>query len=152
MLADRGDALPVSALPVDGTFPTAAEETCSVAIAEIDTLPRAEATDDPIERADVLDNANAALATMLVQLQPIVPDEPPLAQEAKWLEWEAMGEWLEDWDLHLQDRQDYAAALREDPKARFTETAKANRQVSRAIDGYAQVNRMPSCETPGDVG
>ncbi|MEZ5238114.1 MAG: hypothetical protein R2716_03935 [Microthrixaceae bacterium] len=53
--------------------------------------------------------------------------------------------------MHLGDREDYAAALRADPEARFTETPKGSKQISRAIDSYAQVNRMPSCGTPGDV-
>ncbi len=34
----------------DRTFPTAAEPVCAEAVATINSLPRAEATDDPVER------------------------------------------------------------------------------------------------------
>ncbi len=66
--------------------------------AQIDLLPRAEATDDPVERADVVDSADAALASMLAELAPIAPTEPPETAEA-------VDEWLGDWAVHLEDRQ-----------------------------------------------
>ena len=128
----------------DRTFPTAAEEICAAALEEIDELPPAEVTFDPLERAAVIDEANDILAVMLSQLAPLAPTEPPEAAEA-------VEEWLDDWSTYLGDRQEYADALRDDPEARFTESPKGPKQISRAIDSYAQVNRMTSCETPGDV-
>lgn len=128
----------------DRTFPTRAEEICAVANDEISHLPPAESTDDPIERAEVIDTANSTLARMVADLAPLAPTEPPQAAEA-------VGEWLDDWGTHLEDRQRYAEDLRVDPTARFTETPKGSKQISRAIDSFAEVNRMPSCGTPGDV-
>lgn len=129
----------------DRTFPTAAEEVCAAAAAQVDALPRAESTEDPIERAEVIETANAVLAEMVVELRGLAPTSPPAAAET-------VEEWLGDWETHLGDRERYAAALREDPEVRFTETPKAGKQISRAIDSFAQVNRMRSCQTPGDVG
>jgi hypothetical protein len=143
MLFIYDPGLMIDELP-DQTFPTAAEQICATANDTIIHLPPAEATDDPIERADVIDTANATLSTMLAELAPLAPTEPPESAEA-------IEEWLDDWGTHLGDRRRYADELREDPTARFTETPKGSKQVSRAIDGFAQVNRMPSCETPGDV-
>lgn len=128
----------------DQTFPTEAEQICATAIDTISHLPPAEATDDPIERADVIDTANASLSTMLAELAPLAPSEPRSSAEA-------VDEWLGDWATHLEDRQRYADGLRTDPESRFTETPKGSKQISRAIDSFAQVNHMPSCETPGDV-
>lgn len=129
----------------DPSFPQAAEPICTATMAELDRLPRAESTDDPVERADVIDRADALLATMVDRLRPLAPESPPEAVEA-------VDEWLGDWDDHIGDRTRYADALRGNPDARFTESVKGSKQLSRAIDGFAQVNRMPSCETPGDVG
>ncbi len=128
----------------DKAFPTEAEQICADAVAEISELPPAQTTDDPIERADVIDDANTILSRMLGQLAPLVPSEPPESNEA-------VSEWLDDWATHIGDRQAYADALRTDPDARFTETPKGTKQISRAIVGYAEVNDMPSCAPPGDV-
>lgn len=138
----------------DRTFPTEAEQVCSEAEARIDLLPPAQTADDPLERAEVVETANETLSVMVAQLGPLAPAEPADGPDAgqEWLDYEAVQEWLGDWATHLQDRADYATALREDPDARFTETTKGSKQVSRAIDSYAEVNRMPSCSTPGDVG
>jgi hypothetical protein len=129
----------------DRTFPEAAEEVCAVAVANIEALPRAEAAQDAAGRAAVVTVANQELATMLAGLRPLAPTEPPEAAEA-------VNEWLDDWDSYLADREQYAEDLARDPETRFTERQKGGKQISRAIDAYAQVNRMTSCETPGDVG
>lgn len=129
----------------DPSFPRAAEQVCSTTMAELDALPRAETAAGPVERADTIDQANLLLRDMLAQLRPLAPNDPPEAEEA-------VHEWLDDWSTHIEDRQDFADRLRDDPDARFTESPKGTKQVSRAIDGYAQVNRMRSCESPGDVG
>lgn len=129
----------------DRSFPEAAEPICADAMAQLDELPRAESTDDPVERAAVIDRADALLTGMVGRLRPLAPTSPPAAAEA-------VNEWLGDWEVHIVDRARYAAALRDDADARFTESVKGSKQLSRAVDGFAQVNRMNSCETPGDVG
>jgi len=55
-------------------------------------------------------------------------------------------------DQHVDDRAVYAKDLQSGQDARFLESTKGARQLSRAIDAFAQVNKMPSCETPEDVG
>jgi hypothetical protein len=129
----------------DREFPRAAEQVCADAMVRLDALPRAETARGPLDRADTIDEANAVLRDMVGGLRPLAPGAPADAAEA-------VDEWLDDWSTHVEDRQDFADRLREDPDARFTETVKGAKQVSRAIDGFAQVNRMRSCETPGDVG
>lgn len=129
----------------DKTFPTAAEAVCADAVAEIELLPEAQTAEDNIERAAVVTEANGYLTSMVDELRLIAPIDPPESAEA-------VNEWLDDWEIHLEDRTEYAQRLASDPEARFTETPKAEKQISRAIDSFAQVNSMVSCSTPGDVG
>ncbi len=129
----------------DRTFPRAAEEVCAGSRSELDALPPANVSRTADERADVVDAANGRLRAMVDRLRAIVPQGQGRISTG-------IDEWLNDWSTYIDDRQAYADGLRADPQTRFTETVKANRQVSRAIDGFAEVNRMQSCTTPGDVG
>ena len=129
----------------DPAFPNAAEEICHQARVKIEALPVASQTTDPADRADVVDEANDALRTMTGELAAIIPEGQGKVTSG-------IEEWVKDWNTFIADRQEYADSLREDPETRFAESLKANRQVSRAIDAFAQVNRMESCTVPGDVG
>ncbi|MCZ7628414.1 MAG: hypothetical protein M5U19_04865 [Microthrixaceae bacterium] len=73
MLFVYDPGLMIDELP-DRTFPTEAEKICAATNEAISDLPPAETTDDPIERAGVIDTANIDLATMLVRLAPPGPD------------------------------------------------------------------------------
>jgi hypothetical protein len=129
----------------DRTFPTAAEGICAVTAARLEALPPAYRAVDAAERADVVDQANVELRSMVQELRAVVPTAQGQVTTG-------ISEWLDDWEVYIGDRQVYADGLRADDDTRFTETVKANRQISRAIDGFAEVNRMESCTTPGDVG
>lgn len=129
----------------DRTFPRAAEAVCARAERRLEQLPPATSARTPEERADTIDEANRILGGMVDELEPLAPDEPRNVAEG-------VRQWLEDWRAHIADRDQYASALRDDPGARFLETTKGDRQISRAIDGFAEVNRMRSCEVPPDVG
>lgn len=127
----------------DRTFPTAAVEVCDRYEARVDQLPLASASPTAADRADVIDEANTYLGAMVEELATIAP-----TGEGR----DLVEAWLADWRTHVADRQAYADSLRTDEDARFLETIKGNRQLSRAIDGFAEVNRMEACSTPGDVG
>jgi len=129
----------------DRSFPIAAERICAASRSDLDALPPANVSRTATERAEVIDTANARLRAMIGELRSVVPDGEGRVTSG-------VNEWLDDWSTYVEDRQAYADGLRADPQTRFTETVKANRQVSRAVDGFAEVNRMESCSTPGDVG
>lgn len=129
----------------DRRFPTAAERVCARAESRLAQLPPATAARTPEDRADTVDRADAILTGMLDELEPLVPRGQGRVTRG-------VQQWIDDWRTHVQDRANYARALRTDPGARFMETTKGTRQISRAIDGFAQVNEMPSCEVPTDVG
>jgi hypothetical protein len=129
----------------DRTFPTAAEQICAASQSQIDALPASNTSATASDRADVVDQANVDLRRMIEQLRAQVPADQGQVTTG-------VNDWLNDWSTYIDDRQAYADGLRVSADTRFTESVKANRQISRAIDSFAQVNRMTSCMTPGDVG
>jgi hypothetical protein len=62
--------------------------------------------------------------------------------------------WFADWRTYVQDREAFADALRTDPDAKFlvSENAELHDSVDKTIEIFADVNDMPDCATPGDVG
>ncbi len=130
----------------DRSFPTAAEEICAATRAQLDELPPANLATGPEDRANTVEVSNGLLVQMVGELRPLTPDGP--ANERAGVQ-----EWLDDWVTYIGDRQQYVVNLRSDENARFLESTKGapNRGITRAINGFAQVNRMESCETPGDL-
>ncbi len=129
----------------DAAFGVAAEPICAEAAATLATLPRAEDSTSAAQRADVIDDANGTLTEMVDRLDEL---EVSTARDR-----EMTDEWISDWRTFIDDRADFAARLREDDMARFYVTEKPGRlQVTKAIDDLAEVNDMPSCVDPGDVG
>lgn len=141
VFAFSGDYQPAGWL-TDRTFPTAAEEICSESMTELDALPPAHQAKDAATRAATIDRANAILRDMQGRLRAIVP----VSSDTKFIE-----EWIDDYSVFVADRVEYARKLRTDPGADFLVTKKYGAQISRSLDNYANVNKMPSCVTPGDV-
>jgi hypothetical protein len=142
----------------DRRFPTQAEQVCAAAKAELDELPPAEAAQNADERADVVARSNVVLARMLADLRPLVPQSPdpsdtsPEAREQRRVN-DGIHEWIDDWGTYLGNREDYVENLHADDDARFLESTKGSdtRGITRAINGFAEVNRMESCTTPADL-
>ena len=130
----------------DRTFPTAAEQVCAAAKAEFDQLQPADQARNAQERADVVAESNDILTRMVADLRPLAPTSPEQVASG-------VDEWLDDWETYIGDRRLYVEELRIDDEARFLETVKGSdtKGISRAINSFAQVNRMESCMTPGDV-
>lgn len=126
----------------DPAFATAAQARCDAALGDVAALPAATDSTSAADRADVVDEANASFAAMLVDLAALAP-----AGE----DGEIVTEWLADWRTYLADREAYADALRADPEARLLVTAKDSQQITEFIDAFAADNRMTACATPLDV-
>jgi len=125
------------------TFPTLAEPVCARASSVLTSLPPAWSTETPEARADAVDSSVVVLDEMVADLRAL----PTGGQDA------AVNEWLVDWETFIADRADYAGRLRLDPEARFyvTQSDRDRRQITLAIDRFAETNRMPSCVTPSDL-
>jgi hypothetical protein len=126
----------------DPTFAAAAQERCREALDVVAQLPRADEVASAPERADVVDEANMAFGAMLDDLAALAPTGE---------DGEIVAEWVADWRVYLEDRAQYADALREDPEARFLVSPKDGQHVTEYLDAFAKDNRMPACSTPLDV-
>ena len=127
----------------DRRFPTAAEPICKKAMADVKKFPPAPESKTPADRADVVAGSTARLQQMLDDLSSVVPP----GADAKWI-----NQWLADWRVHLSDRMDFVDRLRRKGASQeFFESTKAGTQISKSLDNYAEINKMPSCATPADV-
>lgn len=130
----------------DRAYASQAEQRCQVLLRELKALPQAQAIDSATERADVLDRATAMATSTVDDLEAAAPRT---GDDRVRLEG-----WLGDWRQYLGDRTDFATRLRADPDARFfvSENERLRDPVDKTIEVFADVNDMPSCATPGDVG
>ncbi len=117
---------------------------CQALRADLGELPNAEAIPGAEERADVLDRANALVAGMVDDIE---ADAPTGGDPGT-----SMRGWIEDWRTYVANREDYARRLRADPGARLLLDERFGDSVDRTIEVFADVNDMPDCATPGDVG
>jgi hypothetical protein len=127
----------------DPAFAAAAEPICAATRADIDDLGLPTEVSSPAERAAMVAAENDLLLAMLDDVEAL---PRPAGDDADWI-----GQWLGDWRLHVQDRQDWADDLAAGDDHLFVESARAGEQVSKVVDNFAEVNDMPSCATPGDV-
>ena len=127
----------------DRAFPAAAEPICAVTATEIEALGLPTEVATPLERADMVDEENRLLRSMVERLATL---DRPVGEQGDWV-----ARWLDDWRLHISDRQAWADDLRAGDDHLFVESARAGEQVSNVVDNFAEVNDMPSCVTTGDV-
>lgn len=128
----------------DLSWTAEADRICAAAVADVAALPSAQSAADAEERADVIVVATDRFEEMLVDLERLAPtgdSRDAVITEA----------WLADYRQFLADRDAFAAALREDPTARFLVTEKYGSHITKPIDRFARVNEMEACMSPGDV-
>ncbi len=120
------------------------EQICASAKAKINALPPARTAKTPVERAGVLDQANAYVADLIDSLK--TNKISGSARDGHLVEL-----WLADWDLYLSNRRDYAAILHQNLDKAFAVSLRNGTPITERLDGFADINNMVSCETPGDV-
>ncbi|HEX7096517.1 MAG TPA: hypothetical protein VF183_11585 [Acidimicrobiales bacterium] len=129
----------------DRSFVEDANEICEARFAQLDALPRAQTASTPEERAAVLDQANAIIATLIDELRAAGAD-------AVGRDRELLDLWFGDWDAYLAARERYAQQLRTDPEnAVFTVPDRSGGQITLTMDGFARSNRITECYVPLDV-
>ena len=126
----------------DPAFAVAAQARCDAALDVVATLPAATESATPDDRADVVEAANEIFTAMLDDLAELAPDGE---------DGELVEEWLADWRTYVQDRAEYADAIRADPEAQLLVSAKDREQITEYLDAFAADNRMIACATPIDV-
>lgn len=129
----------------DRAFVTRTEARCVTLLADLADLPNGSFVQDPVERARVLDEATDRVEAMV---DAIDADAPTTGDDARSVEG-----WIADWRTYVANRRDYADRLRVDPEARLLlDQSLGGDSVDKPIEIFADVNDMPSCATPGDVG
>ncbi|WP_334145110.1 hypothetical protein [Rhabdothermincola sp.] len=129
----------------DPSFGAAAEPICASAQARLADLPPAFQAPEPAARAAAISSGTEVLQAMVDDLRSIAPSRGTR-------DGDMVAEWLDDWQTYLGDRRAHAARLAEEGDVRFYVTEKEGRQITAPIDRFAQINHMPSCATPGDLG
>jgi hypothetical protein len=129
----------------DTGFAVTAEPLCAAAVDDIAALPSAGEAATAVERAEVLDDANAVLTAMVDDLAEIEVDTTR--------DRELVDLWIADWRIYIEDRREFADELRIDATAELLVTAREGRQITLTIDRFASkvVNDMESCTTPLDA-
>jgi hypothetical protein len=127
----------------DPAFAAAAEPICAATQEAILDLPSPQSAGSPEERAVLVDDGTALLRAMVADLDTEAPEG---GRDGR-----LVGLWLDDWEVYLSDRDDYAAELAAGEDVQFTLTAKQGDQITEPLDGFAESNDMDSCSTPLDV-
>ena len=136
-------AEPAPDLLDDGSFAVSAQNLCDATMSQLEQLPQAFQSASASDRADVVAQTNTDLGNMLDSMRAVVP----AAERDQGM----LDEWIGDWQTYLDNRIDYVARLRADKDARIYIAEKDGRQITVAVDRFAEVNNMPACRTPQDV-
>lgn len=129
----------------DRDYATALEARCQQLRDDLGELPQAPELPDRQERAAVLVQANELVAGFI---DDVAADAPTSGNAGT-----AMEGWLDDWRTYLQNREDYAVRLQQGEGDRFyVDESPLGDTVDRTIEVFADINKIPACATPGDVG
>ena len=129
----------------DRAFVARTEARCDTLLEDLAELPNGSFIEDPVERARVLDEATDLVEAMV---DAIDADAPTAGDDGK-----SVRGWIADWRAYVANRRDYADRLRVDPEARLLlDQSLGGDSVDKPIEIFADVNDMPTCATPGDVG
>jgi hypothetical protein len=129
----------------DRAFVARTATRCDALLADLEDLPNAAFIDDAATRAEVLDEATDLVEAMIDAIEADAPTEGDDGRSVRG--------WLADWRTYVENRRDYARRLGEDPDARlYLDESLGGDSVDRPIEVFADVNDMPQCATPGDVG
>lgn len=128
----------------DPAFTVAAEDRCAAALDELREVPSAETALDLDDRADQLVVTTGILTEMVADLRADAPSSTIR-------DGELVDRWLDDWDTYIADRNIYIERLRAGEDTIFEVTARDGDHITSPLDLFATINRMPSCQAPGDV-
>ncbi len=134
----------------DPAFARAAEPVCADAQAAIGELPGPFDGITPAERADQIEAGTLVVEDLLTRLEELAP-LAPAGHDA-----DLVARWLADWNTYLDDRWRHVERLRaatpDTPERdlRFLVSGELG-PVNARMDAFARLNRMDSCQTPGDV-
>lgn len=135
------------------SFTAAAQAICEPIQAALEALPTGrDVTTAPARTSQIV--AGTTLASeMVARLKGAVNSNELSFEDSRLLD-----AWFDDWDAYLKDRKAHESKLialgvnatDEDFRFILTERAEGGIYTTR-IDGFANVNEMQACHTPGDL-
>lgn len=129
----------------DRTYVADIRKLCKAMNEDIARLPNAADLETQTQRADVLDDANDIVAGFVDKLEAGAPRTGDASV--------SVNGWIEDWKKYLANREDYAGRLRTEQNAQLLlDRSELGDSVDKTIQIFTQVNAIPECDTPGDVG
>jgi hypothetical protein len=130
----------------DRAYVAKLEDRCQALRDDLAELPNAANLKTQAQRADVLDDANVLVGEFIDDIAAGAPTSGDAGASMKG--------WITDWRTYLANREDYAERLRTQPNAQLLldRSTIGTDSVDKAIQIFTQVNEIPACETPGDVG
>lgn len=129
----------------DRAYAAELEDRCQALRDDLDDLPNAADLSTQAQRADVLDDANVLVGEFIDDLEAGAPRTGDAAITVEG--------WIGDWKTYLANREDYATRLRTEPNAQLLlDRSELGDSVDKTIQIFSQVNEIPACDTPGDVG
>lgn len=132
----------------DATWQERAEAICaatSEARAQLANLSKIDAKDSAAlaQRAELVETATNALATMLDEIEKI----PPADAKGRAI----VPMWLAEYRTYISDRRDYVAQLRKGSITVFAESMVEGVPISERLSKFARENDAPSCQPPLDL-
>jgi hypothetical protein len=132
----------------DRNWAVRAQERCLVAREErkilsdyrvVDSLGK----DALAERADLIDLATDTIENFVKEFRRALPSDPKGR--------ELVGLWLDDYEIYIADRREFANNLRAGINERFSETPIEGLPISEKIATFAADNEMSYCKPPIDL-
>ncbi|HAY51576.1 MAG TPA: hypothetical protein DCY30_06085 [Acidimicrobiaceae bacterium] len=130
----------------DPAFANAAKPLCADAKNSVEELPLALTSKTPDERADLIDEGTTIYRELLEALRLLAP--APNTNDGK-----NVNLWIDDYEIYLNDRDQYAEKFRigKDEAFVVSPSIKGDKWVTRPIDEFAKANDLKECMVPLDV-
>jgi hypothetical protein len=130
----------------DRSFVETANARCRTTMDQLNALPPARDAENPTARAEVVDESNVLLTSMVADLRTAGADA--VGRDRTLLDL-----WFADWDAYIVARARYADNLRAsgDKGAVFTVPARNGGQITQTMEGFIKANEIYDCAVPEDV-
>jgi hypothetical protein len=100
-------------------------------------------SDALVERAELIDRATDTIESFVNEFRQVLPSDPKGR--------ELVGLWLDDYEIYIADRREFANDLRAGINERFAETPIEGLPISEKIATFAVDNEMSYCKPPIDL-
>ena len=140
-------------------FASWARQRCALTQDAVNALPSARQAASRVQRADQVDLGTAEVEALVSDLRGRADQSlARVSDDSGPADGELVDSWLADWAVYIEDRHRFAARLRDpaddtpDREMRFllVDMVEGSTYTER-MDGFARLNDMDACQTPGDV-